>query len=85
MVARQGFARLELDLKPSAILAAVAVAREEESIRHLAAEAARDVDEARQPDYRRPRKRQPLGANYAVRICLDDLCLTIDHEPQRAA
>src|SRR6266568_7199960 len=85
MVAREGFARFELDLKASAVLAAVPVARKQEGVRHLSAEAARDVDEARQPNHSRTRKRQPLGSNYTLKICLDDLRLPIDHQPQCAA
>src|SRR3984893_12127528 len=85
VVACQRFPRLELDLKTSAVLAAVAVAREQEGVRNLPAEAAWDMDEAHEPDYRRARQRQPLGANHAIRVCLDDFRLPIDNQPQRAA
>jgi hypothetical protein len=43
------------------------------------------MDEAHEPDHRRARQRQPLGANHAIRICLDDFRLSIDHQPQRTA
>src|SRR5437870_10177501 len=56
MVAREGFARLELDLKASAVLTAVASAREEEGVRYLSAEAAWDVDEPHQSNHCRTRQ-----------------------------
>src|SRR5439155_15935957 len=85
VVARQRLAGLELDLQAAAVLTAVAVAREEEGVRNLAAEAAWNMDEAHQPDHRRARQRQLLRANYAIRIGLDDLRFSIDHQPQGAA
>src|SRR5450756_2305863 len=44
VVAGKRLARLELDLKASAVLAAVAVTREQEGVRHLPAKAAWDMD-----------------------------------------
>ena len=81
MVARQRLARLELDLKTAAILAAVAIAREEEGVRHLAAETAGHVDEPRQPDDCRARQRQPFGANHPVRVRLDYLGFAVNDQP----
>src|SRR6476469_5909337 len=44
VVAGERLAGLELDLQPTAILAAVAIAREQEGVRYLATEAPGDVD-----------------------------------------
>lgn len=78
MVAREGLARLELDLKSPAVLAAVSVAREEKRVGHLAAESARHVDEAHEPDDRRARQGKPLGADHSVGVRLHYLGLTIN-------
>ena len=85
VIAGEGFARLELDLQPAAVLTAIAIARKEEGVRYLTAKAARDVDEAREPDHGWTRERQFLGADYAVGISFDDLRFSIDHQPQCAA
>src|SRR5678810_681208 len=45
VVTRQRFAGLELREMTAAVLAAIVIAREEERVRHLPAEAARHVDE----------------------------------------
>ena len=81
VIARERFARLQLDLKPAAVLAAVAIAREEERVGDLAAESAGDVNEPRQPDDCRARKRESLGADHLVVICLDDLGLSVNDQP----
>ena len=82
MVACERFARLELHLGAAAVLTAVPIAREEECVGDLAAESARDVDEARKTDYSRTRERQALGSYEAIRIGLDDLRLSIDDESE---
>ena len=50
MVARQALAVAQLELAPVAVLAAVAVAGEEECVGDLATEAAGNVNELDQPD-----------------------------------
>jgi hypothetical protein len=85
VIARQGFTRLELDLKAAAVLAAVAIARKEKGVRHLAAETTGDVNEAREANDHWTRKRQSLGPNDAIGVSLDDLGLSINHQPQGAA
>src|SRR5512138_3504930 len=85
MVAGERFARLELELKTPAVLAAIAIAREEEGVGDLAAELARHVDESRKPDDEGTRQGQSLGADYPFGICLDDFSLPIDHQPQRSS
>jgi hypothetical protein len=42
-------------------------------------------DEPHEANYGRTRDRQPLGTDNAIGICLDDLRLSIDHQPQGAA
>jgi hypothetical protein len=85
MVARQRFARLELDLKTAAVLAAVAVAREQERVRHLASETTGHVNEARETDHRWTRERQPLGTNDTIEISFYDFSLSVDDQPQCTA
>jgi hypothetical protein len=85
VVTGQRFARLELDLKATAVLAAIPIARKEKGVRHLAAEPAGDVNESREADDHRTRKGQSLGSNDAISVCLDDLRFPIDHQPQGAA
>src|SRR2546423_1249855 len=85
MVAGQRLAGLELDLEPAAVLTAVTITGGQESGRHLTAEATGNVDEPHQPDHRRARQRQLLRSNYAIRVSLNDLRLSIDHQPQGAA
>ena len=60
VVARQRFTGLELREVTAAILAAIVIAREEERVRHLAAEAPRHVNELGKPDDGRPGQRQSL-------------------------
>src|ERR1043165_290256 len=84
MIARQRLARLELHHVPAAVLAAVMVAREQERVRDLPAEAPRDVNELREANDRRPRQREALGADNAIRIGLDDLSLAVDDQTQSA-
>src|SRR2546422_53348 len=74
----------QLLLAPPAELAPVVVAGEEEGVGHLAPEPARHVDELDEADDRRPRNRQAL-ALHDRSLRLDDLRLTVDHEPQGPA
>jgi len=76
VVARQRLAGLELDLQAAAVLTAVAVAREEEGVRNLAAEAAWNMDEAHQPDHRRAR-----SVNFSERTTRSESASTISAFP----
>jgi len=67
----------------AAVLAAIAVAGEEEGVRHLAAEAARHVNELHEPDDRGARQREALRAHEPPWIALDDFCLAVEHKPKR--
>src|SRR5438034_9741305 len=60
------------------------VTGEEEGVGHLAAEPAGHMDELDEPDDRRARDGQAL-ALYDRPLGLDDLRLTVDHEPQGPA
>jgi len=84
MIACQRLARLELEHMPPAVLAAVVIAREQERVRHLAAEAPRHVNELREPNDGGPGQRQPLGPNDTIRVSLHDLGFAIDQETERA-
>jgi hypothetical protein len=66
-----------------AILAAVTVAGEEESVRDLATEAAGNVDELDEADDQRFGQRQPGTSNEVEAIGLDDLRLPLDDETKR--
>ena len=83
MVARQRFPRLELRDVAATVLATIVIAREQERVRDLATEAARDVDELRQPNDGWPRHCETLRAHDAVVIRLDDLGFTVDHKTKR--
>src|SRR5581483_2944007 len=80
MVARQRLARLELRRGAAAVLAAVAIAREEEGVRHLATETAGHMNELHEPNDDRPWQRHALRAHDALHVRLDDLGLAVDHE-----
>src|SRR6185437_4716511 len=83
MIALERFASLECGLLAAAELARVAIAREEERVRHLAAELARHVDEAREANDRRVRNREAFGSNQLVRIRRHDLRLPVQQESER--
>src|SRR6185312_16522888 len=83
MVARERFASLECGLLAAAELTGVAIAREKERVRHLAAELARHVDETREADYSRVRNREAFGSDQLVRIRLHNLRLPIQQESER--
>ena len=55
VIAGERFTRLQFDLTATAILAAVAIPREEERVGDLPPESSRDVDELRQANDRRTR------------------------------
>ena len=84
MVARQALALPQLLLRAAAELAAVVVASEQERVGDLAAEAARDVNEADQPDDRRAWYRHSLRVDWRA-FGLDNLGLAVDNQPQRPA
>src|SRR5260221_1397575 len=84
MIARQRFARLELELHPTAVLTAVAVARKKKGVRHLTTESPRYVNETRKADYGGARECKPLGAYYTLSVGLDNLGLSVDHQPESA-
>ena len=73
MVAGERLSRLELRHVTAAVLTAVVIAREEKRVGDLATEAARHVDELRQPDDCGSRQRQSLGANDTIGVGFDDL------------
>jgi len=68
MVPGETLAVSEIALPPMTILAAVAIASEEECVGDLTAEAAGDVDELDESYDRRFRKRQALTAHDVVRV-----------------
>ena len=74
----------QVDLPPMTVLAAVAIASEEEGVGDLAAESAGNVDELDETDDRRFGKCQPFAANALPRVCLDDLGLPLDDQTQGA-
>jgi hypothetical protein len=80
VIAREGLAKLQLGGVAAAVLTAVAIAREEEGVRHLPPEPPRNVDELREANDGRPRHRKSLGADDFVMIRFDDFGLPIDHE-----
>lgn len=84
MVASERLARFELDHVTTAVLAAVRIAREEERVRDVSAEPTGNVNEPREADDGGARNREPLRANDALMIGLDNLGFAIDHQPQGA-
>ena len=85
VIARQRLAHLELCRMPTAILTAVAIAREEEGVRHLPAKAPWHVDELGEADDGRAWHRESLGADDLVLIRFDNFGLAIDHEAKRSS
>jgi hypothetical protein len=84
MISRQRFARLELELHPPAVLTAVAISRKKKRVRNLTTESPRYVNETREADDGGARERQPLRAYYTLRVGLDNLGLSVDHQPESA-
>src|SRR5690242_855500 len=83
MIARQRLAGLELREMTTAVLAAIVIAREQESVRDLPAETARHVDELGEPNDGGSGQRQTLRPNDAIGVRLDDLGFAVDHETER--
>src|ERR1051326_3797996 len=75
-------ARAELRLGPVAVLAPVVVPCEEEGVGDLAPELAGDVDELDEPDDRGFGKDHPRPSYLRPRVRLDDLRLSVDHQPE---
>jgi hypothetical protein len=84
MVPGETFTVSEVALPPMTILAAVAIASEEECVGDLTAEAAGDVDELDESYDRGFGKRQALTAHDIVRVRLDDLGFALYHQPKGA-
>jgi len=84
MIAGQALALPQLLLRAAAELAAVVVASKQECVGDLAAEAARDVDEANQANDGGTWHRHSLTMDWRS-LGLDDLSLAVDDEPQRPA
>jgi hypothetical protein len=74
----------QVQLASVAILAAVAIASEEECVGDLTAEAAGDVDKLDESYDRRFWKRQTFASNAVAPIRFDDLGLALDHQPEGA-
>src|SRR4029077_19870040 len=64
----------------AAVLTAIAIAREQEGVRHLTPEPPRHVSELREADDCGSWHRQALGADLLVLIRFDNFRLAIDHE-----
>src|ERR671914_911929 len=73
VVAGQPVAAPEVVSVPRAVLATVAIAGEEDRVRHVLAQAAGYLDVLDEPDHERVRVLGPLGAEAAVQVCLGDL------------
>jgi hypothetical protein len=84
MIARETLPVPQIELTPVAVLAAVAIASEEECVGDLAAEAAGDVHELDQAYDRRFRERQPFTSNDVAPIRFYDLGFALDHQPDGA-
>jgi hypothetical protein len=70
----------EVRLTAMAILAAVSIASEEEGIGDLATEAAGDVNELDESDYRGSRKRESFTSNDVASVRFDDLGFALDDQ-----
>ena len=84
MVAREALALPQLQLRPTAELAAVVVASKQERVCDLATEAARNVDEANQADNGGTGHRHAFRVDWRA-LRLHDLGLAVDNQPQRPA
>ena len=84
VIPRETLPVTQVGLAPMAILAAVAVASEEECVGDLTAEAAGDVDELDESYDRRFRERQTFASNAVAPIRFDDLGFALDHQPEGA-
>jgi len=84
VISRQALPVPKISLSPMAVLAAVAIASEEECVGDLAAEAAGNVDELDEPYYRWFGKCQPFASDVIATVRLDDLRLALDYESESA-
>ena len=82
VIPRQALAVAQLELAPVAVLAAVAVAGEEECVGDLATEAAGDVHELDQADDRWFGQCEAFASDDVARVRLDDLGLALDDQAQ---
>jgi hypothetical protein len=80
VVSRETLPVPEIGLATMAILAAVTIAGEEESVGDLTAEAAGNVDELDQSYYRRFGKRESFTSNDVAPVRFDDLGFAFDHQ-----
>ena len=80
----QALAVAELSLSTVTILAAIAVASEEECVGDLTSKAAGNVHELDQSYDRWFRERQTFASNEVAPIGFDDLGFTLDHKPEGA-
>jgi hypothetical protein len=80
VVAGQALAAAQVVAVLAAVLALVVVAGEEDRVRHVAPQAARDLDVLHEPDHQRIRVLDPLGAEPPLQVGLDDLGLLGDDE-----
>jgi len=84
VVAGKRLTHLQLRRVPAAILATIAIASEEEGVRHLPAKAPWHVDELGEADDGRAWHRESLGADDLVLIRFDNFGLAINHEAERS-
>jgi hypothetical protein len=84
VIPREALPVPQIELASVAILAAVAIASEEECVGDLAAEAAGDVDELDESYDRRFWQRQTFASNAVAPIRFDDLGFALDHQPEGA-
>src|SRR4051812_22929090 len=82
VIARERLAELELRRVAAAVLATVAVAREEEGVGDLASEPTRDVNELREANDGGAWHREAPGADNLILVRFDNFGLPIDHEAQ---
>ena len=85
MIARQELTTLQLLPVPAAVHAAVAVAGEQERVRHLPTELPRHVHVADETDHRRTRQIAPGRSEGPGLVYFEDFGLLIDDEPQCAS
>jgi hypothetical protein len=69
---------------PTAVLAAVLIARKKERVCDVTAESPRDVNEPREADDGGPGYGQPFRSHESILIGLDDLGFAVDHETKGA-
>jgi hypothetical protein len=82
VIPRETLPVAEVGLAPVTVLAAVAIASEEECVGDLTAEAAGNVDELDQSYDRWFRKRQPFASDDVTPVRFDDLGFALDYQPE---